>query len=137
MLAATWLTACGTLATVPVLRPMRLAPSDAKALGDAWASYIESFPSAKRRATLQMVQRIVPGLIAFGATALIFAPRLQQVSALAKVMSEGQPRPTTQPPQSFRNTFGNGSQRPQEGPIEPPNAQARNDILDAMDGGDG
>ena len=132
MLATTWLTACNTLATVPVLRPMRLAPSDAHALGDAWAGYIESFPSAKRQAALQMVQRVVPSLIAFGCTLLIFAPRVQQIQALYKIMQQQQPPPTTAPPDAFTRTF---AAEAQETPQPPPrNAQARNDILDAMDG---
>ncbi len=135
MLAATWLSVCNTLATVPSLAAMKIAQNEANALGQAWATYIESFPSAKRKATLQMVQRIVPGMVAFGTTALIFAPRIQvtqaQMRARSQQSQERQPR-RTPPPPVFRRFEAEQQQR---APTQR-DVQARNDIIDGMDGGD-
>ncbi len=130
MLAATWLSACGMLATAPGLQPMRISEDEAKTLGQAWAAYIESFPGAKRHAALKMVQTIMPSIIAFGTTTLIFLPRVQLMQAMAQ--QRPQRPPTTEP--TIPPPWRAAQPPPVEGPSPgAPSREERRDIIDGMD----
>ncbi len=73
---------------------MRITQNEARALGGAWAQYINSIPSRKRKAALEMMERIMPGLVAFGTTATVFLPRVQLIAT----HRPQEPPPTTVPP---------------------------------------
>lgn len=91
---------------MPGCAPLRIASEEAEALGDAWATYLDSIPSKKRKAAVEVVERIFPGLVAFGTTAMVFAPRLQLMRNAAAVKPEQRGRtqmrgivpPFAQPP---------------------------------------
>lgn len=55
---------------------MRLSQDEAENLGAAWATYLDSIPGRKQKAAREMVERLFPGLVAIGTTAIVFAPRV-------------------------------------------------------------
>lgn len=65
------------IATVPGLGPMRITHEQAESLGQAWAGYLDSIPSRKKKAAMESIERIVPGIIALGTTAMVFGPRVK------------------------------------------------------------
>lgn len=103
-LSATFLTACGMLSSMPGFKPLQLSVSEANSLGDAWATYILSFPPGKRKAAMATVQKIFPGIVAFGTTAMVFAPRVQLIVSQRAMQPE--PARKTPAPSVFERTFG-------------------------------
>lgn len=81
VLGATWLGASRIVAQLPNCSPLELAESEAAQLGDAWATYIDSIPAKKAKATRELISRIMPGLVALGTTFAVFAPRVIDVQA--------------------------------------------------------
>jgi len=140
MLAATWLQGCTLIATVPALAPMRISQTEANALGSAWAAYIEQFPSERRKATMKMLQNVMPTVIAFGSTLFIFLPRVQLMQAMAAHNAQPRQQPRTEPtiPPPWRPQQQQAPPPPTEGDTPPVvgrelTKEERREIIDGMD----
>lgn len=101
-LKTTFMTTCTAISSAPnpSLRVLRITEDEAEALGSAWASYIESFPSKKRRAAMEVISRIVPSVVAFGTTWFVFAPRVDLARKVANgsvILTPQGPRLKTTP----------------------------------------